>query len=495
MLLSPRRFLPLLALLTLVRVIWLALSPLPLYGDEAQYWTWAKHLDWGYYSKPPLLAWVIALTTAVGGNGEFWVRLASPLAHAGTALALYLFAARAFDRRTAFWSGIAYATLPAVFLSATLISTDVFLLLFWAWGLYFLWRALGAGSWRWWLLCGASVGLALLAKYAAIAFWPSLFLALACVPAYRPWLRRPHPYAAFLTSLACLAPNLWWNTRHGFVTFQHTRDNANLAHGPRFEADELLAFVGGQFGVMGPVLFAVLLWVMLRRPWRAQQHSDAAERVVPPAQQGTAAYSLLLHFTWPLLAFMSVQALLSRANANWAAAAYTAGTVLVVAWLVQQRHARWLRFSTGLHAVVAVAALSLPVLPLDLPGKFDPFRRIRGYDQLVAEVAAVQQQFPGTAILADDRMLTAQLLYYGRDGVLPPVVKWNGDSHADDYYEMTTTLRQSDRYLLVTRDPPVGIVPHFRRARQVAVLEIPTNPDRGLRYCVWLLEGVQADAD
>ena len=27
-----------------------------LYIDEAQYWTWAQHLDWGYFSKPPGIA-------------------------------------------------------------------------------------------------------------------------------------------------------------------------------------------------------------------------------------------------------------------------------------------------------------------------------------------------------------------------------------------------------------------------------------------------------
>jgi 4-amino-4-deoxy-L-arabinose transferase-like glycosyltransferase len=479
-------FLVLLSALTVARVVWLWLSPLPLYGDEAQYWTWAQHLDWGYYSKPPLLAWMIALMTAVGGNAEFWVRVASPLAHAGTALAVYLLAARAFDARAALWSGIAYATLPAVFLSSTLMSTDVFLLLFWAWGLYFLWRGLIDGHGRWWVLCGASVGLALLAKYAAIAFWVSAALVLVCVPGFRPWLRRWPPYAALGISLAVLAPNLWWNVQHGFVTFRHTRDNANLSGGGRFEPGELGEFLSAQFGVMGPVLFAVLLGLLLRRPWRR----SAGDSDTAPAD------ALLFHFTWPLLAFMTVQALLSRANANWAAAAYVAGTVLVAAFLVRQGRAGWLRFSTGLHVLVAVLAFSLPLLPFNLPGKYDPFRRIKGYDRLVADVVQLEQtRFPGTAILADDRMLTALLMYYGRDGRLPAVVKWNGDPAANDYYEMTTSIRQFDCYLLVTRDPPVGIAPRFRRAEQVATLDVPTHSDRGLKYFVWVLEGLKADGE
>ena len=40
-----------------------------LYVDEAQYWTWAQHLDWGYFSKPPGVAALIWLSTALFGDG------------------------------------------------------------------------------------------------------------------------------------------------------------------------------------------------------------------------------------------------------------------------------------------------------------------------------------------------------------------------------------------------------------------------------------------
>ena len=40
-----------------------------LYVDEAQYWTWAQALDWGYFSKPPGIAALIALSTTLFGDG------------------------------------------------------------------------------------------------------------------------------------------------------------------------------------------------------------------------------------------------------------------------------------------------------------------------------------------------------------------------------------------------------------------------------------------
>src|SRR3546814_6484554 len=70
--------------LTLLRIAGLAMTGLELHGDEAQYWSWAQKLDFGYFTKPPLIAWVIAATTAACGDGEACVRLSSPLLHAAT---------------------------------------------------------------------------------------------------------------------------------------------------------------------------------------------------------------------------------------------------------------------------------------------------------------------------------------------------------------------------------------------------------------------------
>ena len=52
--------------LTLARLIALFRTPLELYPDEAQYWLWSRTLSFGYYSKPPIIAWAIWASTAFG---------------------------------------------------------------------------------------------------------------------------------------------------------------------------------------------------------------------------------------------------------------------------------------------------------------------------------------------------------------------------------------------------------------------------------------------
>lgn len=66
------------AALTLLRVWLLFVSPFDLGGDEAQYWSWSRDFAFGYFSKPPMIGWVIGLTTAVCGAGEAACALPPP---------------------------------------------------------------------------------------------------------------------------------------------------------------------------------------------------------------------------------------------------------------------------------------------------------------------------------------------------------------------------------------------------------------------------------
>src|SRR6266436_4065318 len=42
--------------------------PLNLAPDEAHYWDWSRHLDWSYYSKGPLVAYLIRAGCMLAGT-------------------------------------------------------------------------------------------------------------------------------------------------------------------------------------------------------------------------------------------------------------------------------------------------------------------------------------------------------------------------------------------------------------------------------------------
>lgn len=465
------------ACLTVLRVLFLGVSPLPLHGDEAQYWTWAQALDFGYYSKPPMVAWAIAFTTFLGqSDAEFWVRLASPFCYAIASYFIYLTGKAAVDEKTGLWAAVLFCTLPAVFLSSTIISTDPLLLLFWAIGLYYAWQAITINAWKYWLLCGFFIGLALLTKYTAVLFLVSTFVYLLFAKEHRFFLRTARPYAMIFIAILVWLPNFLWNAQHDFLTFKHTQDNANLKS-TLFHPHKLLEFLGSQFGVMGIFLFAaflILLWKSLR---------DKPFKNAP----------FLFCYTFVLWGVIVAQSLLSRANANWAAASYVAGTLWVVAWLVQTNRTKWLKASLILHCGVALIALSIPFMNLNLPAKYDFYKKLKGYPDLAKELVVIQKTHPNAAILLDDRMLLAVLKYYSRGG-LPVMIKWNHNGRVDDYYEMTTSLKdaKSGEYLLVM--PPAdsaGITPFFQSVEQIKIITIPTNPDRALEYGVFYVRGLK----
>ena len=52
----------------LIKIIAIYITEFDLFGDEAQYWIWSQNPYFGYYSKPPLLAWLIALVCFFFGN-------------------------------------------------------------------------------------------------------------------------------------------------------------------------------------------------------------------------------------------------------------------------------------------------------------------------------------------------------------------------------------------------------------------------------------------
>jgi len=67
--------------------------------------------------------------------------------------------------------------------------------------------------------------------------------------------------AAIALALVIYSPNLWWNWSNGFVSYLHTKDNAELS-GPLFHPDAFIEFFGSQFGVFGPLLFAGLILLL-----------------------------------------------------------------------------------------------------------------------------------------------------------------------------------------------------------------------------------------
>lgn len=463
------------ALITAARLLCLAVSTTDLYPDEAQYWFWSLHPALGYYSKPPLVAWVIALTTSAFGDSELAVRLAAPLLHAGAAGFVYATAARLYDGRTGFWSAIVYASLPGVSLSAFVISTDAVLLPCWAAALYAFIRAREPGGGRWWIAVGIASGLGFLAKY-AMAYW--LLSALAYLLIVREERRHLRPWlGAVAIALLLYLPNFWWNWSNGFVSYLHTRDNAELG-GPLFHPLAFLEFFGSQFGVFGPLCFAALLAIVVR-----------SRQLAEPGARLLAAFAL------PTLAMMLCVSFLSRAQPNWAAPAYISATILVVAWALQHDWHRGLRAAVAINLVIAVflfgAGDALAAIGMRLPAKYDPLHRLHGWRKLAQSVSEAMAAQPGLRLLADDRELLAALTYYVRPRPLD-AVEWDPIPGIWDQWLLANNLagHVGEDFFAVTKHALIDEMrPVFTEIVPLGTIESSAGATQARTYRLYILRG------
>jgi 4-amino-4-deoxy-L-arabinose transferase-like glycosyltransferase len=400
----PQRTIIFIAALSALRLGLMIVSPLNLHGDEAQYWAWAQDLDWGYFTKPPMIAWVIAATTALFGDAEWAVRLSSPILHALTAYMIFRTARLIYTAQTGFWAAVIYILMPAVWLSSGIVSTDVPLLLAWIIALNGWLHLRRAPQWGYALQLGIAIGFGLLAKYAMLFFIPALIAAVIGDKTTRQALLNRNGVMALAVTAAIITPNILWNIENDFATLSHTAANANWSGIP-FHPLALFKFISSQFAVFGPVSFIILL---------------AALSAALKGRLGTPSI-WLAGFTLSPLMIISFEALISRANANWAVTAYAAGSILTAHYLTVNWK-RWSRiFMIGKGAVTALcfAVIVIVLIPgaADKAGLSNSLKRLRGWPETAALIAAQYdaghegQKF--SHIMVDNRRVFFGLNYYG----------------------------------------------------------------------------------
>jgi 4-amino-4-deoxy-L-arabinose transferase-like glycosyltransferase len=472
-----------LAALTAVRLIGLHYSVVDLFFDEAQYWAWSHELAFGYFSKPPLLAWIIASAELICGSGEACVRAASPLFYLGTSLIVYAVANELYGREVAAWSALAMGLGTGLAFSARIISTDVPLLFFWTLALLAYAKLLRAPDWRWAIVLGVSLGLGMLAKYAMIYFVLGAACAAAIDREARALLTRPPIWLALGLAAIIVAPNIYWNAANDFVTVRHTGDNIT-GDGLRLRPLELLAFLAAQFAVAGPFVFATFLIVLSRIG-----HSQIARED-----------RIMLAFGIPPLAIIAALSLMRNTNANWAAPGLISMTILAVAWWLRAGSWRWLwatlALGIALQAVlIAGDANAYRVTVPALGDKADVYQRTLGWRPLGAEAARLARTAGTPTVAAEGRGEVAALIYYLRDERLTALA-WPIDAVPQHHFDLTRALDNSaaEPVLFITPCPhSARLERHYADVTRLQPIIVTSGPNSKRGYHTYKLEKRRGD--
>ena len=386
-----------LCLVTLARVIALFFSPIELSVDEDQYWQWSKILQWGYFTKPPIIAWTIALSTSIFGQEEWAVRLCSPIIHFLISILLWIASQSFFDSKSGRVAALIWISTPVASLGSFIISTDTPLLLFWSFAIIFLIKLIKTRKVPYSILIGITIGLGFLSKYAALFFLMSLGLW---------WLIYDRGKILEIKSLILIilftfivaSGNLHWNYMNDFATIIHTISNADLKS-VMFNFKNMIEFLSSQLLVFGPILFLLYIFFVYKSFYK------------------NTKLSLLAMLSLPIIFLIIIQSFLKIANANWAVSAYIAATILLSAYVVINKiKCIRLIFKIGLFVNVAISIFILNVTatgsfyPINL--KSNPIRKNLGFELLAEKIQATFQKEEFSSIIFETRSDISRFNYY-----------------------------------------------------------------------------------
>ncbi len=431
---------------------------LPVTGDEAYFYLWARHLDYGYYDHPPLIAWLLWPLQGIAPWTPL-LRLPAVLVSLAVALGMYGML-RAHGEVRARAAALLFALVP-VYLLVPVPTTDTPLLLFAFASVWALQRALATAGAGWYALAGVLLGLAFLSKYFAV------LLGAAYLVLYAARVREALHWRGFALLAACalalVAVNVLWNYEHCWDNILFNLYNRNV--------DE-------QASLVKPLLF-VVVQLYLATPvvvyYLARRGRELASALCEPA-------NAVLGFAFAVpLALLGLVSVSKEVGLHWVLAFYPFLFLLAGRTLAMEQLRAGVLFMAGfsaLHLAVMVALLAVPT---------SAWRGLERYSELVfllhtEEVAAEIERLAGERVLLSTSYTPSSMLAHRLQRDLPVFGLGSRYARQDD---ILTDFREFDGrdlvVLIKNADDAAQLSPYFSSIR-LSAFEL-----RGARY--HLVEG------
>ena len=198
------------------------LGRVALIPDESYYWLWSKRLALAYYDNAAGVAWMVRLSSLLGGQSELGIRWLNALLGMGTVYVAYSIGSRLFSQRAGIISAAILALGAPFLIVSRFVYTDalqIALLLF----NVFLVLPFVTGEpaeippWRFWAV-GLSMAALFNTKYNAYLYALAVLGMLA-------WRRRSllhdrRTWLAIAIAATGLLPVLLWNASHDWASFR-----------------------------------------------------------------------------------------------------------------------------------------------------------------------------------------------------------------------------------------------------------------------------------
>ena len=465
--------------LLLLRVAYILITPLDLSPDEAYYWDWSRRLDWGYYSKPPMVAWINWFSTSLLGAKTWTVRLPAAVLSTGSLFFVFLAGRKIFGERAGLLAAFALALTPGASITSLVMTIDAPLIFFWTMSLYFLWKAATSSGPLWWFATALSCGLGLLSKQTMAAFVPFSFLFLLLAKGARHHLKTAWPYLAAVIVMMMVSPFLLWNMKHDWITFVHTSHHfEEVGRENLINFRSFASFAGSQLLVFTPITF--LLLILAPFAYYRSERTDA--------------YLFLICTGIMPLACVAILSFKQSVNANWPAPFYVSAALLLGAAASPTTEAAKLnrvgKIIRGWFKPAMILGLSMTLMSLCLPyivpatavggSKLDPTRRLRGWNKFGSEIDKIIAQLPQRQkiiLVAKRRQTVSEMAFYCQGH--PVAYQWpdeNGRIRSQYHLWNGPQGKKGWNALFViqkNRKFPSNTRQHFKKILPIGSIDIP----------------------
>lgn len=333
--------------------------------DEAYYWTWSKHLDWGFMEHPPMVAVFIRIGYALLQN-ELGVRLMAVLL---STLVLYLVYDRLVKKDA--WLYIAMVSSILLFHAGGFMTAPDTPLFFFV-ALYYLLlkKYIEADDWRLTVGMILTVTAMMYSKYHAVLvlFFTILFnLKL---------LTRKSFWIIAFSSAILYVPHLYWLFTKGQPGLEYAL--SDRFYEP-FSLDQIFhVYIGGQLAVMGPLIGFILVYATF-----AKTPANSYERALKYIVVGMLAYFLIWSFK-------------GRVEANWTASALIPMVVLTHGFVTERAKLRkvvlWLAVPSLAFLLLARAQIAFRLF--ELPHVVDRYGEFHGWKDYGQRIKALAGDMP-----------------------------------------------------------------------------------------------------
>ena len=402
---------------------------LPYTTDELQYVAWSKDLDWGYFSKPPGIAFALWLWSLIDPLASE-LRLFAQLCYGISLIISFKFFrddGLSFGR--SMMASLILGSTPLIGFAQWFFTTDALLLICWLMALAIAWRALKAQqfqcAWHWWSLLGIVIAIGVLCKHFMLFFWVGLFAYLVFIRS-KLLLQWGGMFLSFVVFSLVLIPHVIWLLEHPGTTIKHLIDLQG-------RTEQVIQATGNMNGLTGLTIGLRQAIEFIAAQWLGLGVGVLAVLKIRSAMSDMQRW-LLLHSITILVIFV-IQAGVGRANANWAMpATFSLGLVLIANYLHQATPDGFAHLEQGMRSKLSFWVISNLLIGFFISfgaqalkfvkpealiwiDRIDPFHRQRGWNEFDRALAALSKP---AAIPwgVSDRDAAARILHRFGDGQL-----------------------------------------------------------------------------